>query len=834
MKILLLALSALLIRLGLSLTPGFEIDMAVWFAWADRLVKLGFGRFYDPLVWTHYTPGYLYLLYLLGKIKELLNLSPALTLQLFKLPNNLADIFSAWLIYKIVQKKNRGWALITVLAYLFNPALIFNSSVWGQADSFLIFLLLLAFYFVLAERQSFWSALFISLAILVKPQAIFALPVLLLILIKEYAFKKIILFAFAFLIFTFGLAWPFFPSKPASGLFGLIWQMGQDYPYITLNAFNFWQLLGNWQLDQILFVGLPLFGWGIFLFLLATLMILKNTHFNNSNYLNGKIYWASGLILMAFFLFLTRVHERYLLPALPFFLLAAGLNASVTLFLGYGLLTLLHFLNLYHVYSLYQPGGLFDSFSPPVIWFLSLLTVFWFLFFFIFFLKPTLLIKVDKFFLKLKKSLYLSFSPQGRRYKMIAYKIEKGEKIKNGKRYLILILIFAFLSRIILLWYPKAYIFDEVYHAFTAQEMLKGNIAAWEWWTTPPSGFAYEWTHPPLAKLIMVAGLFLGRVLGIGSDFFWWRLPAAFFGVAVIYLTYLLTKKIFLSEKIALWAAAFLSFEGLLLVMSRIGMADVYFLFFVLLTLILAWENHWFLSGISWGLALGTKWTGIYLTFPLLLLFAKNFLNRPWALSRWFGIMTLMFSVYFLTYLPFFLNGHSLKQWQELQLQMWSYHTNLKATHPYQSPALSWPLNLRPVWFYVNYQPQTTGNIYALGNPLFFWLGLLFLLPFGYETIIRGVKKMAFCLILYFIFWLPWIFSPRIMFLYHYLPSLPFLAMILAWSANYLQHLFKQRWLRGACLALVALGFAFLYPLWTGILLPQKLLPYFFWLPSWH
>ena len=50
----------------------------------------------------------------------------------------------------------------------------------------------------------------------------------------------------------------------------------------------------------------------------------------------------------------------------------------------------------------------------------------------------------------------------------------------------------------------------------------KANPAAWEWWNTPPAGFAYEWTHPPLAKLGMVLGL---KILGNSPT--GWRFPGA-------------------------------------------------------------------------------------------------------------------------------------------------------------------------------------------------------------------------------------------------------------------------------------------------------------------
>src|SRR5579884_1886190 len=74
---------------------------------------------------------------------------------------------------------------------------------------------------------------------------------------------------------------------------------------------------------------------------------------------------------------------------------------------------------------------------------------------------------------------------------------------------LIAILIFAAVSRLYNIWYPNSYVFDEVYHAFTAKEYVLNNKAAWEYWTTPPPGVAYEWTHPPLAKEIMALSMII-------------------------------------------------------------------------------------------------------------------------------------------------------------------------------------------------------------------------------------------------------------------------------------------------------------------------------------
>ena len=124
-------------------------------------------------------------------------------------------------------------------------------------------------------------------------------------------------------------------------------------------------------------------------------------------------------------------------------------------------------------------------------------------------------------------------------------------KIFNHYLILVAILLFAFISRVVTLDYPNNYVFDEVYHGFTAKEYLANHKEAWEWWTTPPPGVAYEWTHPPLAKEIMAISMFLFNT----TDAWAYRLPGVIFSVISIYLIYLLSKQLFRSEHISLIAA---------------------------------------------------------------------------------------------------------------------------------------------------------------------------------------------------------------------------------------------------------------------------------------
>jgi dolichyl-phosphate-mannose-protein mannosyltransferase len=434
----------------------------------------------------------------------------------------------------------------------------------------------------------------------------------------------------------------------------------------------------------------------------------------------------------------------------------------------------------------------------------------------------------------------------------------KGILSKTNRLPEIVIFAFAFLTRFLRLNIPGSYMFDEVYHAFTAEQMLKGNPAAWEWWNTPPKGFAYEWTHPPLAKEFMVIAMSI-----FGDNPFAWRFFSALFGFGVIVLIYLISYKLFKNRLIALFAAFAASMDGLLLVMSRIAMNDMYFLFFVLLAFLLFLHNRKLLMGLALGLSVASKWTGlfgigiigiIYLG-QLALKFKKKGSDKRKTLKSLFSaplyFIIIPLLVYLAVYLPFF-NGHhtppgespsryNINTFVQLQQQMYWYHTRLKATHPYQSVPEQWIFDLRPVWIYVDYKNNTIANIYNLGNPLFMWFGLMSIMFMFFEYIKKRSLSILSVIIGYLGFFLPWVGSPRIMFYYHYMPAVPFLAISTGYVLNKLLFQKAGKAFVIIFLSLLLILFVYFFPLWTAIHLPKCITPQgcvswydsYFWFSSW-
>lgn len=404
-----------------------------------------------------------------------------------------------------------------------------------------------------------------------------------------------------------------------------------------------------------------------------------------------------------------------------------------------------------------------------------------------------------------------------------------------------LIILTAFILRIWNLGYPDNYYFDEVYHAFTAQAYADNDPRGYEWWNQAPEGLAYEWLHPPLAKLIQAFSIVL-----FGDTPFFWRLPSVVFGLGTGILLYFIGRDVFKSKTLGLLAMTFWSFDGLALTLSRITMNDIFLAFFVTLAFYLFMvKKELLLVGLVLGLAVSTKWPGLFaIGFIGFLWFAQSLRNRsfirelPVALGSFFIIPIC---IYILSYSQFFLQGHTIDQFKELHRQIWWYQTNLEADHPYGSTPFDWAFLRRPLYAFTEGKGTSVANIYFLGNPVFHWGGLVaviygavYLLQERTKSKLQKENLALFSVILgYAAMFLPWTISPRIMFVYHYVPALPFMFLALAWLMN-------QFWKdngKVVTIAFVGLGlvvFTFFYPHWVGIMVPGNIDKMYYWIPSWR
>ncbi len=359
-KLIYLLCLAFIVRIALSFLPAFEYDQNAFRFWSIRLANLGPGQFYSKDVFTNNPVGFLYILWIIGLIKTNL-LSHSYFFQnnqhydlLLKLPANIADLASAVLIYLIIKRKlNERWAIWGFSLYAFNPAIISESAIFGQYNGIAVFFLLLSTYSIFLKKAPGISSCFAAIALTFKPQTIAFMPLLgLLIVLKTKPLEGLRSF-FIFLVTLILVYFPFFPTNPLSGLLYVNQNSAGLFNCTSCFAFNFWGIFGNWQNDLQTFISVPYVYWGIIFLTLILILILFLKPFR-LKFEPPYFYLTAAITLMAFFMLLTRVHERYLFLFFPFLLLAAIMLKSKILIIFYFFMSALYLLNIYIPYAYYN------------------------------------------------------------------------------------------------------------------------------------------------------------------------------------------------------------------------------------------------------------------------------------------------------------------------------------------------------------------------------------------------------------------------------------------------------------------------------------------------
>ncbi|MFI5198764.1 MAG: phospholipid carrier-dependent glycosyltransferase, partial [Candidatus Limnocylindrales bacterium] len=384
---------------------GFGTDRASFTGWAEDLAAHGLNGFYGRVSFIDYTPGYLYVLWLLGIVGNWLGGLG----DLIKLPAILADVVVAYLVHQLVLELggSRRAALLGAFLFVINPVTWFDSAVWAQVDSFGLIFLLLALR-ELWRNHPETAAILATIAAVIKPQLGILVPILVAVLLRRHLLDwlrtrgapaadpdaadapeprppgrsrglgdgpvRLVTAGLAALATAVILCAPFGLS-----IVDLLVQVGKTaggYPYITVNAYNPWALIeqagnglaanGTWLPDianpvsqgtPVTILGIPALYIGTALLLvvigLVCLVVARRPD-------RRTILIGLTVLAIAFFVVPTRVHERYLFP---FFALGAILAAtSFRWRLAYLALALANFANLYAILTtpFYNNPGVSD------------------------------------------------------------------------------------------------------------------------------------------------------------------------------------------------------------------------------------------------------------------------------------------------------------------------------------------------------------------------------------------------------------------------------------------------------------------------------------------
>ena len=285
-------------------------------------------------------------------------------------------------------------------------------------------------------------------------------------------------------------------------------------------------------------------------------------------------------------------------------------------------------------------------------------------------------------------------------------------------------------------------------------------------------------------------------------------------------------------------------------------------------------------AGVAVGLALGVKWSAMWFipAFVLLAFVWEVQARRTAGVRRpiydtigrevgWlFAFIGLLLATYLLTWTGWFVTstgwdrhwaettGHEVWWAPDALVNLWHYqkavyefHTHLTQKHDYQSTPWSWFVLGRPVAFY--YSPdgncgasKCSAEILALGNPLLWWSFVPALVACVWRWLARRDWTAGAILLCAAAGIVPWMFYPdRTMFFFYTLPALPFLVlavtlvlgMVLGPATAARDRRVTGAVALGAYVLVVALAFAYFYPIYTGEVMTYAKWHARMWFDSW-
>jgi dolichyl-phosphate-mannose--protein O-mannosyl transferase len=501
----------------------------------------------------------------------------------------------------------------------------------------------------------------------------------------------------------------------------------------------------------------------------------------------------------------------------------------------------------------------------------------------------------------------------------------------------LLVTLFAGILRFYHLGSPKAVIFDETYYAKDAWALVhRGFEVNWDKNVNDlilssggkvpiPTDAAYV-VHPPVGKYVIGLG-----ELMFGFTPFGWRFMTALLGTLSVLLLCRIGRRLFRSTFLGCLAGALMAVDGLAFVMSRTSLLDGVLMFFVLAafgcllvdrdrarerlaaalpvdadgrarpdahaaeTTRLGWRPWRWLAGLTMGLAIGTKWNGLYiLVFFCVLAVLWDVgsrkvagAGRPYAAvaKRDLGLAFLAtvpvaIATYVLSWLGWILSpadgtGGYYRNWAatdgkgsswswlfpdwwrslwHYEHEVYKFNINLSSPHTYQSNPWSWIVDGRPVsYFYESPAPGKDGcpvdatekcarEVLALGTPMLWWVACFAVLYVLWRWFFRRDWRAGAIACGVAAGYLPWfLYQDRTIFFFYTIVFLPFLCLAVTMLLGAIigpPGSTDTRRVAGATGAgvlvlLIAWNFIYFWPLYTGTAIPIHEWRSRMWLDTW-
>jgi hypothetical protein len=371
--LIIIASIAIVIYLPLARTTGYWGDIEIYMAWTHQITHFGIHSAYgaDVPAAPNTTPGLLYPFWIIGQAFRNFfspdfpqpwvdRTNQAYLRFMLRLPALLCTALIATAAALLVRRRwGVGVALVAAAAYVFNPAVIFESAYYGQTGAVhTLFMLLGVVGLAEGYPAAGWAAL--AAGMLTKPQADIFLPLFIIYTWRRYGFRATLRSGFAALIAGLVLLAPFILRGTLNEMWARISHVADYHPVLSATAHNVWWLasLGNGKASDLLMpplldrLGWPIFTYraiGLALVGLAYLVVLVRILRDTSP---RTLYLSAAFLFLSFFMLATQIHENHLIPMFPLLLLACigdpgnHIGTSRKLWLLYGLFAITATLNM--------------------------------------------------------------------------------------------------------------------------------------------------------------------------------------------------------------------------------------------------------------------------------------------------------------------------------------------------------------------------------------------------------------------------------------------------------------------------------------------------------
>ena len=358
-------LVGLVVRLTYAYSPLVHPDVTTFFIpWTESLMNNPLSDFYflngDPsnINRLHdYTPLYMYVLSFIGFLSKTFDVSELGMLFLQRLPAIICDVFATIFIFKIAKlvTKKSFYAMAISAFYFLCPAVILNSAMWGQVDGITSMIFIIAFYYMLKEKDLI--AIFVCMiGMCFKIQFIFLAPAIGMYYIFRWikhnetfipSMMGFLYGAIFFLIINIPFTYKIILSGNILFPFEIYFNQVSNYSYYTLNAFNVWGIL------NLNFAELPntiLFG--MFNFLSIAVPCAFTAYYLYKKPSIWSVPLMAAFVITTVFVFSFKMHERYMFGAIialiillvrkfDWHLFATTIMCIITVFMNTGLLMII-------------------------------------------------------------------------------------------------------------------------------------------------------------------------------------------------------------------------------------------------------------------------------------------------------------------------------------------------------------------------------------------------------------------------------------------------------------------------------------------------------------